>query len=521
MLLFVRSAQDLFAQMQREVGCVGKVEAKPRQPVGLPDTSNRQTIVMRQAANDPVRPNRCAVLALWYRCANVTHVRKGHSRGAAACSRSVVIEALAGDAAIASVDARADARLGDAESVHQLTVRSVLAAPLPERRAALYLDDRLRAAAFDDTDRALLESLARLLGRALDAAARLASERAAVLRLQLLEAELRATVEAQQQELLRLREHAPEVVAESPKMRAALDLALRVSRSELSVLLRGESGTGKEVLARVIHGASARAASPFVAESCGALSDTLLESALFGHERGAFTGASEMRRGLFELAHGGTLFLDEVGEMSPALQAKLLRVLQERELRRVGGTELRAVDVRVIAATHRDLEALVSAGSFREDLYYRLAVVTVELPPLRERAEDLGPLVERLLARHGKARTRIAPAVLAALGRHDWPGNVRELDNELQRALVLADDELRLTHLRPALTRGVPEGLSGDLDLKGQVRALETKLLSEALVRTAGNQTQAAQLLGLSRYGLQKMMKRLGVSKDGSRHPAP
>ncbi|MEO0326541.1 MAG: sigma 54-interacting transcriptional regulator, partial [Myxococcota bacterium] len=441
-------------------------------------------------------------------------------RGAAAFSRSVITHALAGEAALASVDALSDVRLEDAESVHQLAVRSVLAAPLREGRAALYLDDRLRAAAFDEADRALLESLAGLLGRALDAAERLRSERAAVFRLELLEADLRATVEAQREELVQLRGRVPEVVAESPKMRAALDLALRVAGSELSVLLRGESGSGKEVLARAIHSASARARAPFVAESCGALSDTLLESALFGHERGAFTGASEMRRGLFELAHGGTLFLDEVGEMSPALQAKLLRVLQERELRRVGGTELRAVDVRVVAATHRDLEALVADGRFREDLYYRLAVVTVALPPLRERSADLGPLVERLLARRGHGGTRVAPAVLAALARYDWPGNVRELDNELQRALVLAGDELRLEHLRPALTRGVPEGLSGDLDLKGQVRTLEARLLSEALVRTDGNQTQAAQLLGLSRYGLQKMMKRLGVAKDGSRVPA-
>ncbi|MEM1416245.1 MAG: sigma 54-interacting transcriptional regulator, partial [Myxococcota bacterium] len=436
-------------------------------------------------------------------------------------SRSVVSEALAGGRPVASVDARADERLGDAASVHQLAVRSVLCAPLPDGVSALYLDDRLRAAAFDASDRALVAHLAALTGRALEAASRLGRERETVYRLEVLEAELRATVDAQRRELAVLREGASAVVARSPRMREALDLALRVARSDLSVLVRGESGTGKEVVARAIHGASARAEGPFVAESCGALADTLLESALFGHERGAFSGAETSRSGLFELASGGTLFLDEVGEMSPAMQAKLLRVLQEGELRRVGGSALRRVDVRVIAATHRDLEARVADGRFREDLYYRLAVVTVALPPLRERPEDLGPLVRHLLARHAEGPIEVAPEVLAALARHDWPGNVRELENELQRALVLARDELRLEHLRPALTRGVPEGLSGDLDLKGQVDALEARLLSEALKRTGGNQTQAAKVLGLSRFGLQKMMKRLGVAKDGTRAPRP
>ncbi|MCZ7682003.1 MAG: sigma 54-interacting transcriptional regulator [Sandaracinaceae bacterium] len=222
--------------------------------------------------------------------------------------------------------------------------------------------------------------------------------------------------------------------------------------SDAPVLLRGESGTGKELVARAIHEASPRKGAAYVSENVSAIPETLLESALFGHVRGAFTGAERARRGLFEIADGGTLFLDEIGEMSEPLQAKLLRVLQDGELRPIGSEEARRVDVRVVTATHRDLEAMVASGRFREDLFYRIAVVQVELPPLRQRPEDVAPLVAELLERHAPGRrVRVDRAAMSALRAYAWPGNVRQLENELRRALVLCDDLIEPGHLSPVV----------------------------------------------------------------------
>ena len=234
----------------------------------------------------------------------------------------------------------------------------------------------------------------------------------------------------------------PDLIARSGPMRDALARARRAAASRVNVLLLGETGTGKELVARVIHDAGPRAAQPFVPLNCAALPDSLLESELFGHTRGAFTGAERERRGAFEEAHGGTLFLDEIGETSPSFQAKLLRVLQERTVRPLGASRSRAVDVRVVAATHRDLKREVAAGRFREDLFYRLHVFPIRLPPLRERPEDVECLVEHFLARHGKAegkpRCRISAEALRRLRARPWPGNVRELENSVLRALVSA-----------------------------------------------------------------------------------
>ena len=247
--------------------------------------------------------------------------------------------------------------------------------------------------------------------------------------------------------------------------------------------------------------------------NCGALVGTLLDSELFGHVRGAFTGADRARRGLFEIADGGTLFLDEIGEMSEPMQAKLLRVLQDGELRPIGSEESRRVDVRVVSATHRDLEELVATRRFREDLFYRIAVVQVELPSLRQRPEDVAPLVQAFLERHAPGRrVRVDRAAMAALRAFAWPGNVRQLENEVRRALVLADETIELENLSPAV-RGEEDSLAvAELDLKGQTDALERRLIRTALERTRGNQTRAAELLGLSRYGLSKMMRRLSLS---------
>jgi serine/threonine-protein kinase PknK len=239
----------------------------------------------------------------------------------------------------------------------------------------------------------------------------------------------------------------------------------------------------------------------------------LLESALFGHVRGAFTGADRARRGLFESADGGTLFLDEVGEMSAQLQGKLLRVLQEGELRPLGSDRTRAVDVRVIGATRRDLRKMVADGSFREDLYYRLAVVSLELPALRERPEDIALLTTHFLEKHAPGRkVRVEPRALAALERRAWPGNVRELENELRRALALCEDDIALEHLSAGASGELPREPGRELDLHAETDALTRRLVREALARAEGNVTRAAALLGISRFGLQKIMKRLQLS---------
>ena len=309
------------------------------------------------------------------------------------------------------------------------------------------------------------------------------------------------------------------VRAPDSPMNVVCEQVQRAARYDVSILLQGESGTGKELLARAIHYASGRADKAFVVENCGALPDTLLESELFGHKRGAFTGAYEERVGLFQQADGGTLFLDEIGETSPAFQVKLLRVLQEGEFRPLGSSRPQRVDVRVIAATNRELEAEVQAGRFRGDLYYRLATVPLRVPPLRERAMDIPLLAARILAQAsaglGRPVKGFAPDVLAHLAAHAWPGNVRELMNEIQRMLVLSDGPtLDAAHLAPAIRRCGPAAPADEgAGLRGQVDALEIRLLQDTLARHRGNISRAAQELGLSRLGLRSKMQRLGVER--------
>ncbi|MFO0681565.1 MAG: sigma 54-interacting transcriptional regulator [Sandaracinus sp.] len=429
-------------------------------------------------------------------------------------STSIVARCLDRRALVSSIDAGADVALEGGASIHTLAVRSVIALPIamPERDAVLYVDDRLRPSAFGPEVEAALEELAGFAAVALAHAARARRERRAQGLAARRERALRASLEEKTRDLALVAAEHPEqvaVVAESAPMRRVLMLAARVAASEVPVLLTGESGTGKEVLARFVHRASARAGAPFVAESCGAIPLPLLESTLFGHVRGAFSGASARRRGLFELAEGGTLFLDEVGEMPLEMQAKLLRVLSAREIRPVGSERARPIDVRVIAATHRDLRAEVARGTFREDLFYRLAVVEIPLPPLRERREDVEPLVREMVRSERGEGVEIEPAALEALLAYPWPGNVRELENEVRRALALDGHALRLeslsTHLRGERGKGEAEL---DLDLKRATDRLERELVTRALGRAGHNVTQAARLLGLSRFGLQKMMAR-------------
>ena len=295
-------------------------------------------------------------------------------------------------------------------------------------------------------------------------------------------------------------------------LRPAVELARKVLDGDTTVLLLGETGTGKELFAHLIHVNGPRRHKPFVAQSCGALPDTLLESELFGHTRGAFTGAAGERKGLFEEADGGTIFLDEVGETSPAMQQRLLRVLQEGEVRRVGGGGTRRVDVRVIAATNADLEADVAAGRFRRDLYYRLNVFPIRLPPLRDRAEDIPALADYLLReacrRARRAVPSIAPEALQLLRSYPWPGNVRELTNEIERAVALSDDghPLGPAHLSERIAAGA--GAAPALrTLNEAVEALKRHMIEDAL-RECGSKTRAADRLGLTRQSLQQMLRR-------------
>jgi Nif-specific regulatory protein len=295
-----------------------------------------------------------------------------------------------------------------------------------------------------------------------------------------------------------------------------LEQALQVAGTRTTVLVRGESGTGKELVAELIHRNSPRAQGPLVKVNCAALPESLVEAELFGHERGAFTGALARRKGRFELADGGTIFLDEVGEFAPATQAKLLRVLQERQYERVGGTETLRVDVRLIAATNRDLERAMAAGVFREDLYYRLNVFTICVPPLRERRPDILLLadhfVEKYAREHDKVVKRISTPAIDMLMRYHWPGNVRELENCVERAVVLCDDAvIHSHHLPPTLQTAEDSGTMPAGSLKRAVATLEREMIGDALKTTRGNQAAAAKLLQVSERVVNYKVKKLGI----------
>jgi len=306
-------------------------------------------------------------------------------------------------------------------------------------------------------------------------------------------------------------ESIPGIVTTGGTMAKVLSKIARVAPSDVSVLLTGESGTGKELAARAIHVASRRAGGPFVAVNAAVLSPSLLESELFGHERGAFTGADRDHAGRFESADGGTLFLDEIGDLPPEAQVKLLRVLQERAVERVGSNRPIAVDVRLVAATHRDLPARLQAGSFREDLYYRLVVVTIDLPPLRQRRPDIPALVDHFLEKHGatsgEPRKSFSREAMDLLVRYDFPGNVRELENIVQRCLVLARGEIITSDDLPAAALGASEqsarsGTDPDASLPARMASLERIAIDEALEAAGGNQTRAAERLGISERAL-------------------
>ncbi|EDM73994.1 Sigma-54 dependent, Vanadium nitrogenase transcriptional regulator, VnfA [Plesiocystis pacifica SIR-1] len=398
---------------------------------------------------------------------------------------------------------------------------SFICAPLRQRDGeivgTLAVDHRGQDPAALQGDVLLIEALAEMLGRAIELRRRSMAEREAVeLENQRLRAELRG------------RFRVANIIGNHKSMAQVYDRIARVSSADTTVLLRGESGTGKELVARAIHFASPRAEAPFVAVNCAALPEGTLESELFGHERGAFTGAIGARKGRFELADGGTLFLDEIGELRPHTQVKLLRVLQERRFERVGGATTRRCDVRVLTATHADLEAAMARGEFREDLYYRLNVFEIMLPPLRERGEDILALADFFVERYGPRQrppvTRIGHDAARHLLAWDWPGNVRELENCIERAVLLTNDGvIEAEHLPPTLrgaagpsrarasntpaSRAVAEGRTLDEALE----AVEREILERALADSGGNRASAARALGISerRMGLRVKKYRL------------
>jgi len=306
------------------------------------------------------------------------------------------------------------------------------------------------------------------------------------------------------------------IIGDSGRMQEVLSLVRRVAPSDATVLIRGESGTGKELIARALHHASPRAAGPLVKVNCAALAESLLEAELFGHEKGAFTGAVASRKGRFELADGGSIFLDEIGDLPPHLQVKLLRVLQEREFERVGSSRPIRVDVRLLAATHRDLEALVREGRFREDLYYRINVVTIMLPPLRERREDLPPLIEHFLrafaGKNAKTVRGLTREAREALLRYDYPGNIRELENLIERAVVLTRDDVIGAEDLPLALESPAPGSGEEAGLIAAVEGLERRMIRDALAKAGGTQTRAAELLGISERVLRYKLKKYGLS---------
>ena len=315
------------------------------------------------------------------------------------------------------------------------------------------------------------------------------------------------------------------IVGESAVMQGLAAIVRKIAPVKTTVLITGESGTGKELVARALHELSPRSQQPFVAVNCGAIPEALLESELFGHVKGAFTDASRSRKGLFAEADGGTLFLDEIAELSPAMQVKLLRVIQEEEIRPVGESRSQKVDVRVIAATMKDLSRAIADGSFREDLFYRLNVVNLELPPLRARTDDIPPLAEHFVRKYNARLRRdppvrrIADEAMALLRAYPWPGNVRELENAIERALVLADGDTlgpdAFDRLQPAQGRSAPTHDApldeSNLSIKHATRRIEETLIRRALEQTGGNRTRAAQVLEISHRALLYKLKEFGI----------
>lgn len=447
-------------------------------------------------------------------------------------SHSITAQVLRDGEAFRSDDAVNDESVSPAASVTELRLRSVLCVPMrvgDEVRGALYVDNRFAQGQFDASAQEILEAFADQAVLALERVRLLEESRVAREKLEGVNAELEMLVRSQNRALDSLREgwtapeveleyEYPRIIGRGRAMVGMLHVLDRVTGGEFPVLLSGESGTGKELVGQAIHQNGPRAQGPFIAVNCGAIAESLLESELFGVVRGAYTGAVKDRAGLVEAAEGGVLFLDEIGEMSLGLQAKLLRVLQEKTVRRVGGQAEVPVDVRVISATHRDLAREVETGGFREDLYYRLKVVQVDVPALRERREDIPVLVEHFLAEASRRASReVAPTVSTAcmdrLMDHAWPGNVRELENEITRMVALGGDELgpELVEHLSSTPRPHAQGLKALVGRR--MVEVEADLIRATLEATGGKRGEAAKMLGIPRRTFYNRLKALEIDQ--------
>ncbi len=418
-------------------------------------------------------------------------------------SRTIARQVMKDNVAILGVDVAASGALRDVESLADSEVRSLLCVPLTVFQrviGCIYLDSTNATNRLQEDHLQLVAAIAGISAVALDNARRL----------QWLEQEnQRLSTEVRQERSL---------VGEGARMKEIFQFLARVAPTESTVLIEGESGTGKELAARALHRNSHRASKPFVAINCAAIPETLLESDLFGHERGAFTGAAVQKKGRLEVAEGGTVFLDEIGELAPALQVKLLRVLQEREFERVGGTHTIKVDIRVIAATNRDLNEAVRQGEFRQDLYYRLAVVRLTMPPLRERREDIPVLARHFLqkcAKRSKVKPKpVAREAMAALVNYEWPGNVRELENAIERALVMGSaDTVRLEDLPESLLEQESPAEMHEGKYHASVKELKKQLILDAVEQTGGNYVEAAGILGVHPNYLHRLIRNLGLKE--------
>jgi len=425
-------------------------------------------------------------------------------------SRTVVRRVLREKAGLLVTDVKTDQSLEMVDSLDELQIKSLLCVPLilsGNVIGIIYLDSQNPGESFDENHLQVMTAVASLAALALD--------------------NVRTLEELQDENRLLRSEINLEnnMVGGSAGMRQIYDRIRRVAPTDSTVLILGESGTGKELAARAVHGNSARAERPFVAINCAALTETLLESELFGHEKGAFTGAIAQKKGKIELAEGGTLFLDEISEMAPSLQAKLLRVLQEREFERVGGSRALKVNIRVIAATNRDLLEAIKSGTFRNDLYHRLNVVVLNMPPLRERREDILALAEHFIVKIGKkSGTRRKPLSAEArdcLLNYEWPGNVRELENAIERALVLgATDTILAEDLPESLLESTAPSASDDANYYGGVKESKRRMILQALDQAKGNYVDAAKALGLHPNSLLRLIRNLGLKAERDKKSA-
>jgi len=416
-------------------------------------------------------------------------------------SRTIAHQVMKENVAILGMDVPASGKLRDVESLAASEVRTLLCVPLTVFQRSIgciYLDSTDAADRFQEDHLQLLTAIAGVSAVALDNARRV----------QWLEEEnQRLTTEVRQEQSL---------VGESARIKEIFQFLARVSPTESTVLIEGESGTGKELLARALHRNSHRANKPFVAINCAAIPESLLESDLFGHERGAFTGAAAQKKGRLEVADGGVVFLDEIGELAQALQVKLLRVLQEREFERVGGTQSIKIDIRLVAATNRDLTEAVRTGEFRQDLYYRLAVVKLTMPPLREHRDDIPMLTRHFVQKYAK-RSKVKPKpvsreAMAALVNYEWPGNVRELENAIERALVMgSSDAVLLEDLPESLLEQESPAEMQEGKYHASVKELKKQLILDAVEQTRGNYVEAAGILGVHPNYLHRLIRNLGL----------